>query len=297
MTFVRNKKEDSDSFIVQWYIAVYVRLSKEDGDKLESDSIQNQKRIIEQHIKYLQYQGEQIASVEVYSDDGYPGGNFDRPEYKRMMRDIEAGIVNCVIFKDNSRLGRNYPELGRLMEEYFPQKGIRVISVLNHIDSLKDPHGYCSAIVSFSNIMNDDYIRQLSIKIKSTFAMKRERGEFLGNYAPYGYMKSPEDRHKLVIDPEAAEVVRMIFQWYTEGTPASRIVKQLNALEIMPPSVYKTSKGCRGFDRHSSGGVKRNAWALTTVNSILKDEVYIGNLVQGKHKSTSYRTKKMVPTD
>ena len=297
MTFVRNKKENSDSSIVQWYIAVYVRLSKEDGDKLESDSIQNQKRIIEQHIKYLEDQGDQIASVEVYSDDGYPGGNFDRPEYKRMMRDIEAGIINCVIFKDNSRLGRNYPELGRLMEEYFPQKGIRVISVLNHIDSLKDPHGYCSAIVSFSNIMNDDYIRQLSIKIKSTFAMKRERGEFLGNYAPYGYMKSPEDRHKLVIDPEAAEVVRMIFQWYAGGTPASRIVKQLNALEIMPPSVYKTSKGCRGFDRHSSGGVKRNAWALTTVNSILKDEVYIGNLVQGKHKSTSYRTKKMVPTD
>lgn len=297
MTFVRNKKENSDSFIVQWYIAVYVRLSKEDGDKLESDSIQNQKRIIEQYIKYLEDQGEQIASVEVYSDDGYPGGNFDRPEYKRMMRDIEAGIINCVIFKDNSRLGRNYPELGRLMEEYFPQKGIRVISVLNHIDSLKDPHGYCSAIVSFSNIMNDDYIRQLSIKIKSTFAMKRERGEFLGNYAPYGYAKSPEDRHKLVIDPEAAEVVRMIFHWYAGGTPASRIVKQLNALEIMPPSVYKTSKGCRGFDQHSSGGVKRNAWALTTVNSILKDEVYIGNLVQVKHKSTSYRTKKMVPTD
>ena len=297
MTFVRNKKENSDSFIVQWNIAVYVRLSKEDGDKLESDSIQNQKRIIEQYIKYLEDQGEQIASVEVYSDDGYPGGNFDRPEYKRMMRDIEAGIINCVIFKDNSRLGRNYPELGRLMEEYFPQKGIRVISVLNHIDSLKDPHGYCSAIVSFSNIMNDDYIRQLSIKIKSTFAMKRARGEFLGNYAPYGYMKSPKDRHKLIIDPEAAEVVRIIFDWYAGGVSASRIVKQLNALQIMPPSVYKASKGCKGFTQHSSGGVKRGAWALTTVNSILKDEVYIGNLVQGKRKSVSYRTKKLAPVD
>lgn len=297
MTFVRNKREKDRVSTAQWYIAVYVRLSKEDGDKMESDSIQNQKRIIEQHIQYLQDQGEQIASVEVYSDDGYPGGSFDRPEYKRMMRDIEAGKLNCVIFKDNSRLGRNYPELGRLMEEYFPQKGIRVISVLNHIDSLKDPHGYCSAIVSFSNIMNDDYIRQLSIKIKSTFAMKRARGEFLGNYAPYGYMKSPEDRHKLMIDPEAAEVVRMIFQWYAGGASASRIVKQLNALQIMPPSVYKASKGCKGFTQHSSGEVKRNAWALTTVNSILKDEVYIGNLVQGKYKSVSYRTKKLAPVD
>ena len=297
MTFVRNKRENGDRSTVQWHTAVYVRLSKEDGDKMESDSIQNQKRIIEQHIQYLRDQGEPIASVEVYSDDGYPGGSFDRPEYQRMMRDIEAGTVNCVIFKDNSRLGRNYPELGRLMEEYFPRKGVRVISVLNHIDSLRDPHGYCSAIVSFSNIMNDDYIRQLSIKIKSTFAMKRERGEFLGSFAPYGYVKSPEDRHKLAVDPEAAGVVRMIFGWYAGGVSASRIVKQLNALQIPPPSVYKTSKGFKGFDRHSSGGAKRNAWALTTVNSILKDEVYIGNLVQGKHKSVSYRTKKMAPAD
>ena len=166
MTFVRNKKEKNEVSIIEWYIAIYVRLSKEDGDKLESDSIQNQKGIIEQHIKYLQGQGEIIASVEIYSDDGYSGGNFERPNYKRMIADIEAGKINCVIFKDNSRLGRNYPELGRLMEEYFPQKGVRVISVLNHIDSLKDPQGYCSAIVSFSNIMNDDYIRQLSLKIK-----------------------------------------------------------------------------------------------------------------------------------
>jgi len=297
MTFVRNKQEKADASAVQWDMAVYVRLSKEDGDKLESDSIQNQKRIIEQYIKYLQDQGEEIASTEIYSDDGYPGGNFDRPEYKRMIADIEAGKINCVIFKDNSRLGRNYPELGRLMEEYFPQKGIRIISVLNHIDSLKDPNGYCSAIVSFSNIMNDDYIRQLSMKIKCTFAMKRERGEFLGNYAPYGYEKSPEDRHKLIIDPEAAEIVRMIFNWYVDGASACGIVKRLNALQIPPPSVYKCMKGCKGFASHSSGGTKRNIWSVTSVNTMLKDEVYIGNLVQGKYKSVSYRTKKMAPTD
>lgn len=214
-----------------------------------------------------------------------------------MIRDIEDGKINCVIFKDNSRLGRNYPELGRLMEEYFPQKGIRVISVLNYIDSLKDPHGYSSAMVSFSNIMNDDYIRQLSIKIKSTFAMKRECGEFLGNQAPYGYRKDPENRHRLIVDPEAAEIVRLIFNWYVSGMPASRIVKQLNALQIMPPSVYKTSKGFRGFTQRSGGGVKHSAWALTTVNSMLRNEVYIGNLVQGRYKSVSYRSKKTVPVD
>ena len=298
MTFVQNsKREKNENYKIPWHVALYVRLSKEDGDKIESDSIQNQKRIIEQHLKHLREQGANIASVIAYSDDGYAGGSFDRPGYQRMIADIEAGKINCVIFKDNSRLGRNYPELGRLMEDYFPQKGVRVISVLNQIDSLKNPQSYCSAIVSFSNIMNDDYIRQLSLKIKCTFAMKRERGEFLGNYAPYGYIKSPEDRHRLVVDPEAAEIVRLIFRWYADGISASGIVKQLNALQIMPPSVYKTEKGCKGFGNHSSGGVKRNVWALTTVNSILKDEVYIGNLVQGKFKSVSYRSKKMVPAD
>lgn len=298
MTFVRNnQKEKEPCLTTRWRVGEYVRLSKEDGDKVESDSIQNQKRIIDNHIKYLESQGEQFLSVEVYSDDGYAGGNFDRPDYQRMIRDIEAGHINCVIFKDNSRLGRNYPELGRLMEDYFPEKGVRVISVLNNLDSVKDPRGYCSAIVSFSNIVNDDYIRQLSIKIKSTLNMKRERGEFIGNYAPYGYVKSAEDRHRLEIDPEAAEIVRMIFNWYIEGASASGIVKRLNAMRIMPPSVYKTSKGCKGFSTHSSGGVKQGVWALTTVNSMLRDEVYIGNLIQGKFKSVSYRSKRMVPAD
>ena len=298
MTFVRNnQKERSVVSIIEWRIAIYLRLSKEDGDKPESDSIQNQRAIIENHIKYLESQGESILSVTVYSDDGYPGGNFNRPGYKRMIDDVEAGRINCVIFKDNSRLGRNYPELGKLMEEYFPQKKVRVISVLNHIDSYKDPYSYSSSVVSFSNIMNDDYIRQLSIKIKSTFAMKRARGEFLGNYAPYGYQKSPENPHKLVIDPEAAEVVRMIFNWYTQGLSAHGIVKELNALGIMPPSVYKTNKGCGGFAHHSSGQAKTGVWSMTSVSTMLQDEVYIGNMVQGKYKSVSYRSKRMVPVE
>lgn len=298
MTFVRNNQTEKS--VVEkkvWRVAVYLRLSKEDGDKPESDSIQNQRSIIDNHIKFMQSQGDEVVSVDYYSDDGYSGGTFSRPGYERMIRDIEAELINCVIFKDNSRLGRNYPELGRLMEDYFPSKKVRVISVLNHIDSYKDPYSYSSAIVSFSNIMNDDYIRQLSIKIKSTFAMKRAKGEFLGNYAPYGYMKSPEDHHKLIIDPEAAEVVRMIFDWYTQGLSASRIVKELNALGICPPSVYKTNKGIKGFTHHSSGGVKRCIWSLTSINTMLKDEVYIGNMVQGKNRSESYRTKRMVPTD
>ena len=298
MTFVQNKKKDKpDHLTMKWSVGEYNRLSKEDGDKPESDSIQNQHSINQKHLEYLREQGEQIESVTVYSDDGYAGGNFKRPRYQALIRDIESGKINCIIFKDNSRLGRNYPELGRLMEDYFPQKGVRVISVLNNLDSVKDPRGYCSAIVSFSNIVNDDYIRQLSIKIKCTLTMKRERGEFIGNYAPFGYQKDPADRHRLVVDEEQAEIVRKIFDWYEDGMSASSIAKRLNAMQIMTPGDFKIRDGCKSFITHDRNSSKLHAWTTTTIATILKNEVYIGNMVQGKHKSVSYRSKKMMLTD
>lgn len=298
MTFVQNKKKEKpDHLTTKWSVGEYNRLSKEDGDKPESDSIQNQHSINQKHLNYLREQGEQIESVTVYSDDGFAGGNFNRPRYQDMIRDIECGKINCIIFKDNSRLGRNYPELGRLMEDYFPQKGVRVISVLNNLDSVKDPRGYCSAIVSFSNIVNDDYIRQLSIKIKCTLTMKRERGEFIGNYAPFGYQKDPADRHRLVVDEEQAEIVRKIFDWYEDGMSASSIAKRLNAMQIMTPGDFKIRDGCKSFITHDRNSSKLHAWTTTTIATILKNEVYIGNMVQGKHKSVSYRSKKMMLTD
>ena len=298
MTFVQNKKEEKPTHLTtKWSVGEYNRLSKEDGDKPESDSIQNQHSINQKHLEYLREQGEQIESVTVYSDDGYAGGNFKRPRYQALIRDVESGKINCIIFKDNSRLGRNYPELGRLMEDYFPQKGVRVISVLNNLDSVKDPRGYCSAIVSFSNIVNDDYIRQLSIKIKCTLTMKRERGEFIGNYAPFGYQKDPADRHRLVVDEEQAEIVRKIFDWYEDGMSASSIAKRLNAMQIMTPGDFKIRDGCKSFITHDRNSSKLHAWTTTTIATILKNEVYIGNMVQGKHKSVSYRSKKMMLTD
>lgn len=298
MTFVQNKKKEKPTHLTtKWSVGEYNRLSKEDGDKPESDSIQNQHSINQKHLEYLREQGEQIESVTVYSDDGYAGGNFKRPRYQALIRDIESGKINCIIFKDNSRLGRNYPELGRLMEDYFPQKGVRVISVLNNLDSIKDPRGYCSAIVSFSNIVNDDYIRQLSIKIKCTLTMKRERGEFIGNYAPFGYQKDPADRHRLVVDEEQAEIVRKIFDWYEDGMSASSIAKRLNAMQIMTPGDFKIRDGCKSFITHDRNSSKLHAWTTTTIATILKNEVYIGNMVQGKHKSVSYRSKKMMLTD
>ena len=298
MTFVQNKKKEKPTHLTtKWSVGEYNRLSKEDGDKPESDSIQNQHSINQKHLEQLREQGEQIESVTVYSDDGYAGGNFDRPRYQALIRDIESGKINCIIFKDNSRLGRNYPELGRLMEDYFPQKGVRVISVLNNLDSIKDPRGYCSAIVSFSNIVNDDYIRQLSMKIKCTLTMKRERGEFIGNYAPFGYQKDSADHHRLVVDEEQAEIVRRIFDWYEDGMSAGSIAKRLNAMQIMTPGDFKIRDGCKSFIKHDQKSSKIRAWAANTVTTILKNEVYIGNMIQGRYKSVSYRSKKMMLTD
>ena len=298
MTFVQNKKNEKPANLAGvWRIGEYNRLSKEDGDKPESDSIQNQHKINQNHIQYLRDQGEQVESITVYSDDGYAGGSFDRPRFQAMLRDIECGRINCILFKDNSRLGRNYPELGRLMEDYFPQKGVRVISVLNNLDSVKDPRGYCSAIVSFSNIVNDDYIRQLSIKIKSTLAMKRERGEFTGNYAPFGYQKDPADKHKLLIEPEQAEIVQKIFDLFEGGMSICGIAKHLNAMQIPTPGDFKIRDGCKSFITHAQSSTKIRTWAVNTVKTILSNEVYIGNMVQGKHKSASYRSKKMVLTE
>ena len=297
MTFVQNnKREIDDNNTKEWRVGEYNRLSKEDGDKPESDSIQNQHEINQNHLDYLRRQGESIETVAVYSDDGYGGGTFDRPCYQDMIRDVEAGRINCIIFKDNSRLGRNYPELGRLMEDYFPQKGIRVISVLNNLDSVRDPRGYCSAIVSFSNIVNDDYIRQLSIKIKSTLAMKQERGEFLGNYAPFGYQKDPDDHHKLLIDAEEAEIVRMIYDMFIGGMSATRIAKKMNELHIMTPGEFQIQRGAKSFITHTRNYPKAKMWCANTITTILKNEVYIGNMVQGKHKSISYRSKKSIET-
>ena len=296
MTFVQNKKKEKPTHLTtKWSVGEYNRLSKEDGDKPESDSIQNQHSINQKHLEYLREQGEQIESVTVYSDDGYAGGDFKRPRYQALIRDIESGKINCIIFKDNSRLGRNYPELGRLMEDYFPQKGVRVISVLNNLDSVKDPRGYCSAIVSFSNIVNDDYIRQLSIKIKCTLTMKRERGEFIGNYAPFGYQKDPNDRHHLIVDPPAADVVRDIFRMFADGIGYVRMTKILREKGVLNPQAYFNQNNPNYYK--SDYWRKPFDWHASSIRTILENPVDLGKVVFGRSKTKGFFDKRRVETD
>lgn len=202
------------------YIAdAYYRLSKEDGDKIESDSIINQKALVKEFLKAHP----DIHIYEEKVDDGYTGVNFERPAFQNMLEDIRSGKVNCVIVKDLSRFGRNYIEAGRYIEKIFPYLGVRFIAVNDNIDTSSSMSASEEMLIPFKNLINDAYCRDISIKVRSHLDIKRKNGQYIGPFAPYGYKKSPTDKNKLVIDEKAASVVRQIFRWKLEGMSASRI--------------------------------------------------------------------------
>ena len=197
--------------------ALYLRLSKDDMDdgseKTESNSIANQRELLRSYVKSQP----DIQIFDIYVDDGYSGGNFDRPEFKRMTTDIEAGRVNCVIVKDLSRFGREYIEAGRWIEKTYPALNVRFISVTDQFDSKTADFSEKSFVVPIKNFVNESYCRDISGKVRSHQKIKREKGEFIGAFAPYGYCKDPENKNCLVIDDYAADIVRKIFAWKIEG--------------------------------------------------------------------------------
>ena len=268
---------------VQWKAAEYLRISREDGDKEESDSIGTQKDITHEYVE----QNEDIVFVDEYIDDGWTGTNFARPDFERMMADVKPGAVNCIIVKDLSRLGRNYILVGQYLEMIFPLLNIRFISIVDHIDSVKDPASINNALVSFKNVMNDEYCRDISNKVRSSLDRKRGKGEFIGSFASYGYFKDPEDHHHLVIDPAAAEVVRDIFQWFLGGMSIIGIAKKLNQLGIPNPSMYKKQLGLNY--KHPAGELCDGLWPDSSVKRILKNRIYTGDMVQNKTKIKSYK--------
>lgn len=268
---------------VQWKAAEYLRISREDGDKEESDSIGTQKDITHEYVE----QNEDIVFVDEYIDDGWTGTNFARPDFERMMADVKSGAVNCIIVKDLSRLGRNYILVGQYLEMIFPLLNIRFVSIVDHIDSVKDPASINNALVSFKNVMNDEYCRDISNKVRSSLDRKRGKGEFIGSFASYGYFKDPEDHHHLVIDPAAAEVVRDIFQWFLSGMSIIGIAKKLNQLGIPNPSMYKKQLGFNY--KHPAGELCDGLWPDSSVKRILKNRIYTGDMVQNKTKIKSYK--------
>lgn len=253
--------------------AAYIRLSREDGDKAESDSVSNQRKLLEAYVK----DKEEFSLYDTYIDDGYTGTDFIRPGFLRMLEDIEAGAVNCVIVKDLSRFGRDYIETGNYLERRFPQKGVRFISVADHIDSGRQAY---DMLLPLKNIFNEQYARDISQKVRAAMRAKQNAGEFIGAFAPYGYRKSPGDKNRLVIDEYAAEVVRRIFRMYGSGIGKNRIAAQLNKEGILCPSAYKRQNG----EAYQNGRrlEKTSYWTYSTVHRLLQSEVYAGNMAQGK---------------
>ncbi len=278
-------------------VAIYLRLSKDDGDfslsgngKTESNSIHNQRELI---MNYLANHPE-MELVGEYKDDGYTGTNFDRPDFQRMMADIRKGLINCVIVKDLSRFGRDYIDCGKYIEKLFPQLRVRFIAINDHYDTAEDHHSD-SILIPFKNLINDSYSRDISVKVRSNLAVKRQQGEFIGNYTVYGYMKDPENKNHLIIDEYAAAVVRDIFRWKIEGFSPVSIAERLNKAGILSPMEYKKAQGSRFETTFKKTSVAE--WSDVAIRRILKNEVYTGVMVQGKRTTPNYKTKTTVVKD
>lgn len=279
-----------------YHAAIYVRLSKEDGDvagasKAESNSISNQKELIRDFLK----DKEDIVVVSERVDDGYSGSSFERPRFQQMLEDIRRGVVDCVVVKDLSRFGREYIDTGRYIERLFPALGVRFIAVNDHYDSLRGDGQGDEILVPFKNLINDAYCRDISVKIRSHLEVKRRNGEFIGAFAPYGYQKDGEDRHRLVVDAYAAGVVRDIFRMKLHGMSQDAIAGKLNSDGILSPMEYKNS---RGINFRTAFRVKAaSGWSPVAVRRILENEVYIGNLVQGRQSTPNHKVKKSIRKD
>ena len=272
--------------------AIYLRLSRDDedidGSKSESNSISSQRDMIRSFIR----KQDDMEIYDIYVDDGFSGANFDRPEFKRMMKDIEAGHVDCVIVKDLSRLGRDYIEAGRLIQKTFPAFSVRFIALTDHFDSLTADYNETSLVVPVKNFVNDSYSRDISGKVRSHQKIKREKGEFIGSFTVFGYKKSEDNRNQLVPDDYAADIVKKIFAWKIEGYSNLAIAKRLDEMGILSPMEYK--KLCGEKFQTSFVTEAKARWSSVAIKRILTNETYIGTLVQGKEEKINYKVKKSV---
>lgn len=263
----------------------YIRLSESDEDKTyesDSESVINQRYLLMDFVKENGF-----TFVDEYVDDGYTGTNFNRPGFQRMIKDIESGRINCVITKDLSRLGRNHVGCGNLLEEYFPANKIRFISILDGVDTFLDSAN--NDIAPFKSLFNDMTSKDTSKKIRSILKNKKQQGKFIGSKPCYGYMRDSEDKGHLIPDPEVAPVVKKIFKMAYYGNGVSDIVSYLNDNNIKCPSAYKGTK--------SSSRQKFNMWTISSVNKLLKNRIYTGDMVQNKQTKMSYKSQKKITLD
>lgn len=262
----------------KYKVAIYIRLSREDDKtdedgkyhKRDSESVKNQRNILQKYVEQ-----NKLNLVDEYVDDGYSGSNFDRPNFKRMISDIEKGLINMVIVKDLSRLGRNNIETSEYVDRYFPIHRVRFVALLDDVDTEMDTMG--NEMAPFKIVVNEYYNRITSKNIRTTVKNKKNDGLFLGWKAPYGYKRSSEDKYKLEIDEEAAKVVRRIFELAKAGNGPKQIANILSQDKIPTPSNYANLN--RGIRR-----APYNLWCCRTIDEMLSNETYIGNLTQGRRK-------------
>lgn len=265
---------------------MYLRLSREDGDSSESNSISNQRQIIKSYAK----ENDIKLSYE-YVDDGFSGSNFERPHFKNMIDDLNKGKFNIIIVKDLSRFGRDYIESGKYLQKIFPEKGVRFISVNDNYDSENADMSDTHLILPIRNFINDSYCRDISMKVKSSKEVKRKNGEFIGAFAPFGYKKDDKNKHKLVIDKEVSHIIERIFNMKIEGYSSKAIADFLNSIGTITPSKHKENNG----DNFNTGFVVKNAkWDAKMINRIISNKVYIGVLEQGKTTKLNYKSKKEI---
>lgn len=260
--------------------AIYVRLSREDENIGQSESIKNQQDFL---VKYVQEQD--WILYDIYCDDGYTGINFDRPAFQRMLKDIEAKKVNLVLTKDQSRLGRDHIETGFYIEKYFPSKGVRYIALNDGVDTFCESSS--NDMTPFRLAMNDMYAKDISKKVRTSLNTKREKGEYIGSFPLYGYIRDPANKSRLVVDPEAALVVKRIYDMFIEGHSMYGIAKQLSEEGVLIPNRYKAMK----YSSFNISRLKYDVWTHETIAKILANPTYCGNLTQNFTARINYKIK------
>lgn len=256
-------------------IAIYIRVSKEDDkEKVESNSIGMQRMLLHRFV------AERFSDYELFEfcDDGYTGTNFERPGVQKLLERVKDSEISCIVVKDFSRFARDYIELGAYLEQIFPFLGVRFVSVNDHYDSADYQGSIAGIDVSFKNLLYDLYSRDLSLKVRSSLAVRKEQGQYITGNPPFGYEKDPADRHALIIAQDEAEVVKKIFSLTVEGYSSTQIARLFNANRVKTPIEFKIEKG---RTRREPKG-ERFHWSTGTICQILRNEIYIGNIVQKK---------------
>jgi Site-specific recombinases, DNA invertase Pin homologs len=264
-----------------YHTGIYLRLSVEDNGKKDADSMENQKNLLMEYVSARPY----LMLTDIYMDNGFTGTDFERPEFNRMLQDARDGRINCIVVKDLSRLGRNYVEAGDYIEKVFPFLGIRFIAVNDHYDSDSLTSGD-ELGASLKNVVNDVYAKDISRKVGTAMKQKRLRGEYIGNYAPYGYLKDPQDKNHLIIDQEIAPIVVEIFELRAKGDGINTIARILNERDIPSPGRLRYERGIITNNNKKGSGL---LWSRHVLSDLLKNVVYIGNLAQGRSASCLYK--------